>query len=454
MSAMRTSTANSYLAGNFAPVRDELTVFDLPVAGTIPPELNGRLLRNGPNPITDPDPMMYHWFVGDGMLHGIELRAGRAVSYRNRWIRTDRACELLGEQPPHDQPPPVFAPGSVANTSVIHHAGRILALVEVCLPTRMTRELTTIGRFDFDGRLTSAMTAHPKEDPETGELLFFGYNPFAKPYLRFHVADADGNLVRSEDIDIPGPTMAHDFAITRKHVIFLDLPVVFDLTRLVGSRPFPAAWDPSYGARVGVMPREGGNADIRWYDIDPCYVFHTLNAYELDGTIVVDVVRYDKMFDTDLHGPAEANPTLDRWTIDQSAGTLRSERIDDRGQEFPVVDDRLVGLPNRYGYATLIDVHTERFDPLGGIVKHDLMRGTSERLDFGPGTASSEPIFVPCGDAEDDGYLLAVVYDGTRDGSDLVILHAQDFGGGPLAVVTLPRRVPYGFHGCWVPDGV
>jgi carotenoid cleavage dioxygenase len=451
---MSTAVENRYLLGNFAPVSDELTATGLPVQGAIPKELRGRLLRNGPNPIA-PDPAAYHWFMGDGMLHAIELRDGEAVSYRNRWVRTDQALDLLGEGPIPGQPEDVFPVGSsVANTHVVAHAGRIFALVEVCLPTQVRPDLSTVGRFDFGGELRSAMTAHPKVDPATGEMLFFGYDAFGPPWLRYHVVDANGELVRSEDIDIKGPSMVHDFAITEHHVVFLDLPVVFDFD-LVGQRPFPAEWKPDYGARVGVMPRDGGNADVRWFDVEPCYVFHPLNAYDDNGAVVVDVARHPKMFATDIYGPAELPPTLDRWTIDLDAGKVIEERLDDRPQEFPRVDDRVVGRRHRYGYATHFGIDDDGIQ-LGGLVKHDLQAGTTEERSFGRGTHASEGVFVPAADdtGEDEGWLLSVVYDEGRDASDLVVLDATDISGSPVATVTLPQRVPFGFHGSWIPEGV
>jgi carotenoid cleavage dioxygenase len=450
---MSTAVENRYLVGNFAPVQDEVTATDLPVQGAIPNELRGRLLRIGPNPIAA-DPAAYHWFTGDGMIHAIELRDGAAASYRNRWVRTDQAISLLGENPIPGQPDDVFPVGSsVANTHVVAHAGKILALVEVCLPTEVRPDLSTVGRYDFGGKLRSPMTAHPKMDPVTGEMLFFGYDPFGPPWLRYHVVDAAGTLVRSEDIDIRGPSMVHDFAITERHVVFFDLPVVFDFD-LVGKRPFPAAWKPEYGARVGVMPRDGGNADVRWFDVELCYVFHPLNAYDENGSVVVDVARHPKMFDRDIYGPAEQPPTLDRWTIDLEGGKVIEERIDERPQEFPRVDDRVVGRRHRYGYATHFGIDDEGIQ-LGGLVKHDLRRGTSEARSFGRGTHAGEGVFVPSSvdAAEDEGWVLAVVYDETRDASDLIVVDATDFSGPPVATVRLPQRVPFGFHGSWVPDG-
>lgn len=424
---------DSFLVGKHAPVVDELTALDLPVTGALPPELSGRLMRNGPNPI-NPDPASYHHFLGDGMVHSVQLREGSAVSYRNRWVRTDAACAQLGEPPPADQPADPLPGVSPANTHVIAHAGRTLALVEVGLPTELDAELATCGRYDFDGKLRSAMTAHPKLDPATGELVFFGYGPFGPPFLHYHVADASGELVRTEEIEIARPTMMHDFAITGRYAVFLDLPVVLDMSLFPGGG-MPFRWDPDAGARIGVMPRAGGA--VRWFEIEPCYVFHVLNAFDDGDAVVLDVVRYPSMF-----GPQPEPSTLDRWTIDLVTGRISEQRLDGRAQEMPRVDDRVVGNPHRYGYT----VHN------CGLIKHDLRSGTCESAALGPSECASEPVFVPGGVGEDDGWVLSVVYDAARHGSDLVVLDASDFAAAPVARVTLPQRVPEGFHGSWLAD--
>ena len=451
---MDTIETNPYLVGNFAPVRDERDDPVLDVTGAIPPELTGLLLRNGPNPVLDPDPGSYHWFLGDGMLHGIEL-AGGAARYRNRWVRTSEACVALGEAPPLDAPPAVNEIGAKANTHVVAHAGHIYALVESSLPTEVRPDLSTVGAVDFDGRLASAFTAHPKVDPVTGEMHFFGYDILAPPFLRYHVVDAGGALTRTEEIDLPGPVMMHDFAITRSSVVWLDLPVVFDVSTF-GSRPFPFVWRPEHGARVGVMPRLGGNDKVVWIEIEPCYVYHPLNAYDdADGNVVLDVVRYPDMFASELYGPgASAGTVLERWTVDARAGRVSTELLDDASQEFPRIDDRQVGRVHRYGYATEAGIG-EHWVGLGSLRKHDLVAGTVERHDVGAGGAAGEPVFVPAApdSGEDEGWVLSVVYDATRDASDVRIVDATDFTAAPVATVHLPRRVPFGFHGSWV-DGV
>ncbi|MEV5750364.1 carotenoid oxygenase family protein [Actinoallomurus sp. NPDC052308] len=430
-----------YLSGLKAPVADETDAVDLPVTGALPADLTGRYFRNGPNPLPGRDPG--HWFGGDGMLHGVRLRDGRAEWYRNRWVRTRKleGTRFVG-------PEGVDLTATPANTSVIRHAGRIMALVEVGLPYEMTPELDTVGPCDFGGRLTTAMTAHPKEDPVTGELHFFGYG-FVPPYLTYHRLSATGELVESRVVDVPGPTMIHDFAVTERHVLWLDLPVVFDLELLGSGMPY--RWDETYGARLGVMPRHGGAT--RWYDIDPCYVFHVGNAYEdARGRIVLDAVRYARggfaalwsgiggSPDPAASAAASGGAYLHRWTLDPASGALKEEPLDDRNVEFPTFDESRLGRSSRFLYTVTDDA----------VVKYDARTGISRVRDVGgvPG----EAVYVPAPDAsaEDHGRLLSIVTDRSGDGSELLVLDAADLEF--VASVRLPRRVPMGFHGRWLED--
>jgi carotenoid cleavage dioxygenase len=480
---------NTYLEGTFAPVHEELTVTDLRVTGHIPEHLDGRYLRNGPNPISEVDPAAYHWFLGDGMVHGVRLRDGRAQWYRNRWVRSPSVAAALGEPVP-GQPSsaPITALG--ANTNVIQHAGRTLALVEGGAANyELTDELDTVGPCDFDGTLPGGYTAHPKLDPLTGELhavsYFFGWGN----RVQYSVIGVDGRARRTVDIKVTGSPMMHDFSITEKYVVFYDLPVVFDPAQSVADIPMPGAlrtpaklvlsalvgrvrvpdpvnamlgkqvpsngrmpyrWDPRYPARVGVMPRDGSANDVRWFDVEPCYVFHPMNAYDEGDTVVLDVVRHPKMFATDFNGPNEGAPTLDRWTVDLADGKVRESRLDDHPQEFPRVDERLVGRRHRYGYAmqTMAGTGSTAGDAL---LKHDLVAGGTTAVNLGAGRRGSEFVFVPnsADAAEDDGVLMGFVYDTNTDSSDLAIIDARSLE--TVGAVHLPSRVPNGFHGNWAP---
>jgi carotenoid cleavage dioxygenase-like enzyme len=438
------TTTPIYLAGRLAPVADEIDAVDLHVDGVLPAELTGRYLRNGPNPRPGEDPG--HWFTGHGMLHGVRLRDGRAEWYRNRWIRTG----ALAGRPFFREDGAVDRTAVVANTHVVEHAGRLLALVENGFPYQVTRELDTVGPCDFDGRLTTAMTAHPKCDPVTGELHFFGYSPIA-PHLTYHRLSAAGELVQSAEIPGAGPSMMHDFAITERHAVFLDLPVTFRHD-LIG-HGMPYAWDDGYGARVGVMElaRPG---EVSWFEIDPCYVFHVGGAHTDDrGRVVLDGARYSPADTvamwTDIGGAL--NPAADaaalgvarlhRWILDPASGTVTETARDDRAVEFPTLDDRLVGRASRYLYAVAD----------GAIVKYD-EAGVVETHALAAGTAAGEAVFVPAqgGTREDDGWLISITT--TLDGkaSQMLVVDASDVGGPPVAAVTLPRGVPAGFHGSWV----
>ena len=449
--AMTIDSGKRYLEGNYAPVREELTVADLPVTGRIPGLLDGRYLRNGPNPVVDPDPATYHWFLGTGMVHGIRLRDGRAEWYRNRWVRSADVAEALGEQP---RPGPVHAGFDfAANTHVIGHAGRTLAIVEAGpRPYELTDELDTVGPCDFDGTLPGGYTAHPLRDPDTGELHAVSYYWGWGNRVQYTVIGSDGRVRRVVDVEVHGSPMMHAFSLTEGHVVIYDLPVSFDLDRAsAGNGVFPYSWDPSYPTRVGVLPRDGEAGDVRWLDVEPCYVFHPLNAYDDgDDRIVLDVVRHPRMFDVHTLGPDEGMPTLDRWTVDLAAGKVLEERLDDRGQEFPRVDERVVGRRHRYGYSVGLGAAND-FDAT--LVRHDFGAGRSELRNFGPHTAAGEFVFVPAdeGAPEDDGVLMGLVHLADADRSDLVILDAQSLE--TVATVHLPVRVPHGFHGSWVPAG-
>ncbi len=444
---------NPYLEGNFAPVFEERTDdHELEVTGVVPPDLEGRLLRNGPNPVSVPsDPSDYHWFTGDGMLHAVSLAGGRATGYRNRWVRTRKLAGQVATPRPNGPSEPVDGP---ANTHVIRHAGTTLALVESGFPHAVSPDLDRARIHDFDGSLSSPMTAHPKVDPDTGELVFFGVDLFGPPFLRYHVVDAAGQLTATEDIGMPRATMMHDFGVTATRAVFLDQPVVFDLALAAQGRSLPFRWAPEAGSRVGVLPRDGRGTDVAWVSMDPSYVFHVANAFDDGDRTVLDVVRYDSVFDT---APGEvlsrSLPSLHRWTVDPTAGRVREERLDDLPVEFPRIDPAVAGLPHRYCYAVRAGDVVEE-PSFEGLVKYDLTRDESVRFDPGPGRHPGEPVFVRAADgaAEDEGWVLSMVFDAARGASDLVILDATSFAGPPVATVHLPARVPFGFHGSWIPS--
>jgi carotenoid cleavage dioxygenase len=474
-------TENPYLNGNYAPVREEITALDLDVTGTIPEYLDGRYLRIGPNPLGDPDPARYHWFLGAGMAHGLRLRDGKAHWYRNRWVRSADVAQRLGET--WSGGPHAGGLDFPANTNIIGHAGKTLAIAESGVrPYELTDELETVGPSDFCGTLFGGYTAHPKRDPATGELHAVSYNPMRGNIVQYTVTGVDGRVRRTVNIRLNAQTMMHDFSLTEKHVVLYDLPVALDLGAGLHNRPakavagfltrlaerhaapdfvvraimrgsersgppsggMPYRWAPERQARVGVMPREGTARDIRWFEVQPCYVFHPLNAYDDGDRIVLDVVRHESVFNSGSRLVPQTQ-SLDRWTVDLDAGKLAEERLDDTPQEFPRVDERLVGRRHRFGYA--VGYTNEAPD---AILKHDAATQRTQPVAFGSGREPGEFVFVPSSPdaAEDDGVAMGFVYDRSTDRSDLVLLDAQTLE--TIATVHLPARVPHGFHGNWV----
>ena len=339
------------------------------------------------------------------------------------------------------------------NTNVIGLGGATYALVEAGpLPVLLSYELETQSRSDFSGGLGDAFTAHPKVDPITGELHAMTYY-WEHAKVQYQVVGSDGRVRRVVDIATPGRPMVHDMGLTETYAIVLDLPVTFSLDAVAGGAAFPYRWDPDYGARVGLLPREGAARDIVWCELpDNCYVFHPVNSFDLsDGRVVMDVARHTRVFAADLLGPGDATPTLHRWTIDPRTRRVSEQLLDERGQEFPRHDERVVGRKHRYAYTVATEGIGHGFT---GLLKHDLDLGTSEDVTYGTGRMTMEAVFVARSGstAEDDGWLMSYVYDATTNTTDIVVLHAQDLAGGPVATVHLPQRVPFGFHGNWIAD--
>ncbi|HEY5107495.1 MAG TPA: carotenoid oxygenase family protein [Caulobacteraceae bacterium] len=454
-------TINPYLAGNFAPVRAE-DDFELEVIGEIPAGLAGVLYRNGPNPQFDPG-QDYHWFGGDGMIHGFFVEGGK-VRYRNRYVRTPKwlaenaaGRKLFGTfgDPRTTDPSVMGKDGGVANTNILWHAGKLMALEEGHMPFEV--DANTLESRGYVAEYRGRVTAHPKIDPRTGEMVWFGYSTGDMPLnatVSYGVTDAAGKVVRRDDFEAPYSSMVHDFLVTGEHALFPILPLTGSLQRAMSGGP-AYAWEPEKGAFVGVMARNASVETIRWFETKACYVFHPMNAWEADGKIYADVMEYETapLFpNTDGSRNKDGGARLVRWTLDllDQTNQIKREQLDDMAGEFPRFDERRAGLCYRHGWFAANSRKPGSFG-FDAIAHVDLATGKRVAHELSAGDATGEPIFVPrSADAsEGDGWLLSVIFRGETDRSDFAVFDAQDIAAGPVALAKAPRRVPFGFHGNW-----
>lgn len=464
-------TDNPFLRGYFAPVNTEADAPHLQVTGELPKELCGTLYRNGPNPQFAPRGP-YHWFSGDGMIHAFHIENGN-VSYKNRWVRTpkwrfenEEGEGLSGSfgHPLFTDPRLLKLNSTIANTNIVWHGGKLLALEEAHAPFALDPAslMPLNGGYETYGdRLCGPFTAHPKLDPKTGEMVFFGYSAkgrFSKE-ISVQSVTADGTVTRAEIIDGPFPSMIHDFAVTDSWIVLPVFPLTSSMERAISGKP-PFAWEPDKGTHIAFVPRRGTVADTRWVSAPPCYVFHPMNHFETaDGRVVIDVMKYDvaplfPLPDGSASTKAPPPARLFRWTFDLAGGNaFKEEQLDDRAGEFPRFDERFCMSDYRHGWVASENVADPSQKRRDGLTHYDLETGKSTTWNAGPEDRCGEPIFVPRNETspEGDGWLLSVVWRGAENRSDLAIFEATDIGRGPVALAHLSSRVPAGFHGNWRP---
>jgi carotenoid cleavage dioxygenase-like enzyme len=448
---------NVFLRGIWEPLRTEYDINEPIVIGKIPTELNGTFYRNGPNPqyVYSKN---YHMFEGDGMLHAVTFENGK-VRYQNRWIRTEKFLleqkagrSLFGgmrDGLARDESV-VNRSHNTANTNIIWHHDNLLALNEGGQPVRINQhDLTQCNNYTFNNFLHQSMMAHPKIDPVSGEMFFYSY--FAPEFL-YLIANKQGKITTKETISMPYKCLMHDFAITENFAIFPLFPLTWDFQRIMRCET-AFQWEPNLNTRFGIMPKNGKNSDVIWFEDKACLGMHVVNAREQDHQIILEMVA---MHDIPLEVVAFGDDSvvfknyLTRWIFDLRTKKLAKEILYDDNMEFPRMDERFVGRQYRHTYlnATL-HCDLAEFD---SIVHVDFETQQKATHYFGEDSMPLEPIFIPRTKQakEGDGYLISYVYRKKQNRSDLVILDAKQIDAEPLAVIQFPHRVPFGFHGCWV----
>jgi carotenoid cleavage dioxygenase-like enzyme len=460
-----------YLNGPHTPLHEEMDAEDLDVIeGAIPSDIDGVYLRNTQNQLHEPIGR-FHPFDGDGMLHAISFRDGRA-GYRNRFVRTKgfAAEQEAGhslwagtmESPAKSKRPGWGAHGSIkdaSSTDVVLHAGQVLSTYYQCgegyrLDPYTMENLGTEGWVPLDG-----ISAHPKVDERTGELLFFNYSKYP-PYMHYGVVDRSNRLVTYVPVALPGPRLPHDMIFTERHTILNDFPLFWDPDQLAQGRHVVRFY-PSLPSRFAIIPRHGCAEDIRWFEASPTFVLHWINAYEEGEEIVADGYHQEHpMPDSPEEAPTghermmvyldqhAMGTRLHRWRFNLRTGKTREERLDPRILEFGMMNSRITGLPYRYAYSAAAKPGWFLFT---GLVKHDLHTGASTSLDFGPDRYGSEaPFAARIGSSgEDDGYLVSFVTDERTHQSECLLVDARHIADGPVCRIRLPHKISSGTHATW-----
>lgn len=467
-------TDNPFLKGPFAPIQMECDAPDLYIEGEMPKDLYGTFYRCGPNPQFSPRSKDHLLFSGDGMVHAFHIENGK-VRYNNRWVKTAKwkiehrlGRNVVNPLNPFDCEPEfsdfiLTDKDGLANTSPIWHGGKLLITEEAHLPIVVNpHTLETEGPWDFYGKCRTAMTAHPKIDPRTGEMFTFAYmsDSAFSPDISVYTVNKEGVLTDSVRIETPYPAMLHDFLVTENYIMIPVMPLTGSLDRAMHGLP-PIAWEADKPTVIGLLPRKNaGGADIRWVEADTMFMFHVMNGFEKDGDLICDVCQFDQapLFPLPDGTPGKMlEAKLHRWSIDlnDSSARLKSERIIDCEAEFPQVDPRFLMRDYRYGiFLTPQDPGVpEAF--YNAVCRYDHQTGEIEQYNFGAGRITTEAIFVPRSNTseEGDGYIMSVVFNPDTQTSELDIFDSQCLSDGPVAVAKLSHRVPIGFHGSWRPGG-
>lgn len=456
---------NPYLESIYAPISNEVTLQDFEIEGEIPRDLNGAFVRNGPNPRQTPRGR-HHWFDGDAMLHAMHFDDGKAT-YRNKWIQTPHfQMETESQRPlwgglmePFSENPKVGLFKDTANTDVLYHNGKLLALWYLSgnVMTVNPDSLETQGPTHFEDTFNAKMSAHAKVDPQTGELLFFGFG-MKPPFMFYGEIGVNGKLQYQCPVELPGPRLPHDMAFTENYAILMDLPVFYNMESLAKGR-WKSEFHPNMPSRFALVPRHKRGGDVRWFEADPGYIYHTINAWEEGDEVVMTACMVDQPINPRRQSDGEyaqmmanlrVSARLQQWRFNLQTGDTKVVSLCDRNTEFPSVNLTGLGKKSQFSYNMCIaDTPTLLFD---GIAKYNIETGQSVTHVMDPGMYASEAPFAPADNAstEDHGYLVSFVRGGPGDVSEVHILDARQIEAGPVAKIRIPEAVPIGFHATWV----
>jgi carotenoid cleavage dioxygenase-like enzyme len=446
-----------------SPTRFEADVYDCEVWGEIPSDIEGTFYRMQCD--FDYRPPKNEWmtgFNGDGHISRFRFANG-SVDYKGRYVRTARLMterkarkRLFGvyRNPYTDDPSVHNIDRSAANTHQYWHGGKLFVLKEDSRPwTVDPHTLETLGPWDFHGKYTATtMSAHPKIDPVTGEMIAYGYE--AKGILSTDIAvytvSPKGKITKEVWLKSPYLGIIHDIAITQKHILIPVIARTTSLERLKSGEPM-WEWNGSLPTMVGVLPRDGEAKDVRWYKGPSRNTLHFLNATDRGSKITMELPTSS--------GERDASQ-IRRWTFDlNSKGDAFQEDVVSTTPGFlPRMDDRFLSLDYQYAYLSSRDASAESKGPprMNVLQRLDVHTGEISQCAAEPAHGLQEAMFVPRKNAkgEGDGYVMAIASNYESMTSDLLIADAQKMDHGVIATVKLPFRLRSGTHTNWYPQSV
>ncbi|XP_016482179.1 carotenoid 9,10(9',10')-cleavage dioxygenase 1-like [Nicotiana tabacum] len=497
---------------NFAPVEEiGEAVLVTTVEGKIPDDFpEGVYIRNGSNPLFGGlkstksifGKSSHVWIEGEGMLHALyftreKIRGTWTTFYNNKHVQTDtfkmeKDRKKPGFLPAIEGDSPAILVAYIlnglrfgmenkhlSNTNIFEHSKKYYSIAENHMPQEIDiSSLETLGNWNINGAWDRPFTSHPKKAPGSGELVIMGIYP-RKPYFELGVISADGKkMVHKVDLNFNRCSLCHEIGVTQKYNVIMDFPLTIDINRLFRGDPL-IKYDKDGYARIGVMPRYGDANSVKWFEVQTCCVLHLVNCFEDNDEVVVRACRAresvlprqqsfkgsKEISSIENNNESSVEPFfvhVCEWRLNMRTGEVKEKNATTEfSMEFPVINEKFVGLRNRFGYLQVVDLEassiSEGLAKYGGLAKlhfkEDEELAKVEYHMFPKGTFCSGATFVPKtqGTDEDDGWVVTFTHNESTNVSQVYVVDAKNFATQSVATITLPSRVPYGFHGAFMP---
>ncbi|KAG8657280.1 hypothetical protein MANES_03G058000v8 [Manihot esculenta] len=368
------------------------------------------------------------------------------------------------------------------NVNVFVHSGKLYTTAEnyPALETDI-HTLESLDNWDFNGAWKGPFNSHPKVAPGSGELVIMGVDG-QKPYYVIGVVSSKTSLkllLHKVDLEFSRSVLSHEIGVTQNYNVIIDHPLLLDLTSIIKGGQL-LKYDSKGKSRIGVMPRYGDKNSVKWFEVEPNCTFHLVNCFE-DGDEVL-VVRGCRASTSIIPGPdwgedkfewfskgfnfskstendadnSEENGCLfhrvHEWRLNMVTGTVDEKSLTgtDFSMDFPFINGEFTGLKHKYGYTQVIDSLASSTSGPRFLNPEGKIKVEYHKLEENVFCSGATFVSKSGGGEEDDGFIVSYVHDEVSSISQVLIIDAKKFKSQPIATITLPNRVPYGFHGTFI----